>query len=160
MKITLNVNGTDYAVEIAPCELLLDVLREKLGFLSVKRGCETGDCGACTVLIDDLPVDACVYLAIRAEHKRILTLEGVGTFRNLSDLQRNMKDLLGFQCGFCAPGMILTAAALLRAIENPTEAEIRAHLAGNLCRCSGYANIVAAIRKTAAERQEARHGET
>ncbi len=151
MMLHFVVNGKETQLEVADGDLLLDVLRDRLGLRSVKRGCETGDCGACTVLIDGLPVDSCIYPAFRAEGKHILTVEGLGTPGNLHPLQKNFRELLAAQCGFCTPGMLLTAKALLDRCKSPSEEEIRQHIYGNLCRCTGYQKIVEAIRKTSAE---------
>lgn len=151
MMLHFVVNGKETQLEVADGDLLLDVLRDRLGLRSVKRGCETGDCGACTVLIDGLPVDSCIYPAFRAEGKHILTVEGLGTPGNLHPLQKNFRELLAAQCGFCTPGMLLTAKALLDRYKSPSEEEIRQHIYGNLCRCTGYQKIVEAIQKTSAE---------
>ena len=151
MMLHFVVNGKETQLEVADGDLQLDVLRDRLGLRSVKRGCETGDCGACTVLIDGLPVDSCIYPAFRAEGKHILTVEGLGTPGNLHPLQKNFRELLAAQCGFCTPGMLLTAKALLDRCKSPSEEEIRQHIYGNLCRCTGYQKIVEAIRKTSAE---------
>lgn len=151
MKLSMTVNEKAVSLEIEDGALLLDVLRDQLGLHSVKRGCETGDCGACTVLVDGLPVDSCIYPAFRAEGKSILTVEGLGTPGNLHILQKTFRERLAVQCGFCSSGMLMSAKALLDQISHPTEAEIRAHLSGNLCRCTGYQKIVESI-------QEVSHG--
>lgn len=158
MLLQFTVNGQETEVEVPGGALLLDVLRERLGLHSVKRGCETGDCGACTVLVDGMPVDSCIYPAFRANGKHVLTVEGLGTPGNLHPLQENFRQLLAAQCGFCTPGMLMTSKALLERYPSPTREQIRAHIYGNLCRCTGYEKIVEAIEKTAAERQEAEHG--
>ena len=160
MTVHMTVNGREEAVEIAEGAILLDVLREQLGLHSVKRGCETGDCGACTVLLDGQPVDSCIYPAFRAEGKTILTVEGLGTLGNLHPLQKNFKELLAAQCGFCTPGMLMTSKALLDQNPHPTQEEIREHIYGNLCRCTGYQKIVEAIEETAAQMGEETHAET
>ena len=151
MKLSMTVNEKAVSLEIEDGALLLDVLRDQLGLHSVKRGCEPGDCGACTVLVDGLPVDSCIFPAFRAEGKSILTVEGLGTPGNLHILQKAFRERLAVQCGFCSSGMLMSAKALLDQIPHPTEAEIRAHLSGNLCRCTGYQKIVESI-------QEVSHG--
>lgn len=143
MNISFELNGKKEAVEIEPDLLLIDLLR-KLGCLSVKRGCETSNCGCCTVLMEGTPILSCGILAERADGKNIVTLEG---------LQEEAKEFIGFiadqgaeQCGFCNPGMIVNTIALLRENENPTDEEIKAFLVGNLCRCSGYEGQLRGIR--------------
>ena len=148
-RINLKVNGQSYALEVDAKELLLDVIREKIGLTGTKEGCGTGECGACTVLIDGEPVNSCLYLAVRAEGKDILTIEGLGELSNLHPLQQAFIDNGSVQCGFCAPGMLLSAHALLMRNSNPSEREIREGIAGNICRCSGYVKIVSAIKQAA-----------
>lgn len=160
MKLNMTVNGNAASLRIREDALLLDVLRDGLGLHSVKRGCETGDCGACTVLIDGQPIDSCIYPAFRAEGKSILTVEGLGTPENMHILQETFRKQLAVQCGFCSSGMLMTAKALLDRIPNPTEEEIRAHLSGNLCRCTGYQKIVESIREVSQSVSEVRHGNT
>ncbi len=147
--INLKVNGQSYALQVDAKELLLDVIRERIGLTGTKEGCGTGECGACTVLIDGEPVNSCLYLAVRAEGKDILTIEGLGELSNLHPLQQAFIDNGSVQCGFCAPGMLLSAHALLMRNANPSEREIREGIAGNICRCSGYVKIVAAIKQAA-----------
>ena len=151
MNISLNINHKQYLVDIEPTEILLDVLREKLHIHSVKRGCETGECGACTVLMNGAPVNSCILLAASVHGREILTVEGIGAPENLHPLQRNFINAGAFQCGFCASGMTLSAYSLLQKIPFPTEEEIRRELSGNLCRCSGYVKIIEAVKKTAEE---------
>jgi carbon-monoxide dehydrogenase small subunit len=150
-NITLKVNGQSYSLDVDAKDLLLDVLREQIGLTGTKEGCGTGECGACTVLVDGTPVNSCLYFAIRAEGKEILTIEGLGTEAHLHPLQQAFIDNDGVQCGFCAPGMLLSAKALLDKNPNPTEHEIREGIAGNICRCSGYVKIVKAVQQAAAE---------
>ncbi len=147
--IEINVNGKDYSLEVSPEELLIDVLRDKLGLTGTKKGCETGECGACTVILDGIPVNSCLYLAVKAAHKSILTIEGLGEPDKLHPVQQSFIANAAVQCGFCAPGMLLSAKALLDENPNPTESEIRLGISGNLCRCSGYAKIVKAIGEAA-----------
>lgn len=149
--IRLNVNNRIYEVNIEPNELLVDVLRNKLGLLGTKKGCGTGECGACTVLIEGKPVNSCLVLAIRAQNKKIETVEGLGDENNLHPLQESFRNNAAVQCGFCAPGMLLTSKALLEENPNPTEQEIREGISGNICRCSGYVKIVKAVKEAARE---------
>jgi carbon-monoxide dehydrogenase small subunit len=148
-NITLNVNDRDYVLAVDVKDRLLDVLRDKLGLTGTKEGCGTGECGACTVLVDGEPVNACLYLAVRAEGKTILTVEGLGDPNALHPLQQAFVDTAAVQCGFCAPGMLLTAKALLDKNPSPSEQQIREGIAGNLCRCTGYVKIVEAIQLAA-----------
>ncbi|NSW83590.1 MAG: (2Fe-2S)-binding protein [Syntrophothermus sp.] len=156
--ITLTVNGQTYQVDVEPHALLVDVLRDKLGLTGTKKGCGTGECGACTVLMDGQPVNSCLVLAVRAQGKEIITIEGLGDPQNLHPLQKAFIKNGAVQCGFCAPGMLLSAKALLDRNPRPSEKEIRQAIAGNICRCSGYVKIVKAIQEAAAElRGEAAH---
>ena len=143
--ITMTLNGETRTVDVAPNDILLDVLRDKLGIKSPKTGCERGDCGVCTVLLDGKPVRSCLILAVEADGHEITTVEGLGK-DGLTPLQQAFIDRNAFQCGFCAPGVVLAATALLRENPDPTEQEIREALSGNLCRCTGYDSIVDAIR--------------
>lgn len=144
-EVRLIVNGESYLVSIEPNETLLDVLRNKLGLTGTKKGCDAGDCGACTVLIDGKSVPSCLVLAVSARGKEITTIEGLADGENLHPLQQAFIDHFAVQCGFCTPGMILSAKALLDENPNPTEEEVRLALAGNLCRCTGYHKIVEAV---------------
>lgn len=153
-KITLNVNNEDYVVKVNDKELLLDVLRDKLMLMGTKKGCETGECGSCTVLIDGKPVNSCMTFAVRAEGKKIETIEGLGKGDNLHPIQKSFVKNAAVQCGYCAPGMVLSSKALLEENPNPTEKEIRTGIAGNICRCSGYVNIVKAVKEAAAEMRD------
>ena len=148
--IQLQVNGQDYAAAIEPQDLLVDVLRKKLGLTGTKKGCGQGDCGACTVLIDGNPALACITLAIACRGKGITTIEGMTQNGELDPIQQSFVDHGAIQCGFCTPGMILTAKSLLDKIPNPSKDDIKKGIAGNLCRCTGYKKIVEAI-ETAAE---------
>jgi aerobic-type carbon monoxide dehydrogenase small subunit (CoxS/CutS family) len=150
--LVLNVNGIDYPVSVDHGRNLLSVLRTEIGLTGTKEGCDDCECGACMVLLDGQPVNSCSYLAAQAVGRRITTVEGVMQGDELHPLQRNLLDEGGVQCGFCTPGMIMSATALLDRTPSPTEEEIRIGLSGNLCRCTGYAKIVAAVQRTAAER--------
>jgi len=151
MKITLTVNSVRRELEIEPQERLLDVLRERLGLLGTKEGCGSGDCGACTVLMNGRAVTSCMVLAATADGADILTIEGLEHGGELHPLQQAFIEEGAVQCGFCTPGMILSAYALLEEIPDPSEDEVKRALAGNLCRCTGYSRIFAAVR-AAAER--------
>ncbi|MFI5254058.1 MAG: (2Fe-2S)-binding protein [Candidatus Limnocylindrales bacterium] len=148
---TLEVNGRAYPVEIEPSRSLLSVLRDDLGLTGSKEGCDDSECGACMVLVDGSPLNSCSYLALQAEGARITTVEGLAADGQLSPLQRAFLEQGGVQCGFCTPGMLISATALLARIPRPSDAEIRAGLAGNLCRCTGYSAIVAAVQAAAEE---------
>jgi carbon-monoxide dehydrogenase small subunit len=148
-NISLKVNGNDYSLAIDVKDRLLDVIREQIGLTGTKEGCGTGECGACTVLVDGEPVNSCLYLAVSAEGKDILTIEGLGDVASLHPLQQAFVDNAAVQCGFCAPGVLLTAKWLLDKNPNPSELEIREGIAGNICRCSGYVKMVQAIQQAA-----------
>ena len=149
--IKLNVNGKFYKVTVKVTDYLLDVLRDKLLLHGTKKGCGNGECGACTVLVDNEPVNSCLYLAIRAEEKEIITVEGLAQEDHLHILQKTFIKEGALQCGFCGPGMLLSSKALLDTNPNPSKTEIREALAGNLCRCSGYTKIIDAVDKAAKE---------
>jgi aerobic-type carbon monoxide dehydrogenase small subunit (CoxS/CutS family) len=144
MKITLKLNGEARRVDVEPNDILLDVLRESLGVKSPKIGCERGDCGACTVLLDGKSVRTCLILAIEVDGHEITTLEGL-TADGLTDLQKALLQHNSFQCGFCAPGVVLSATELLNSNPKPTEEEAKEAISGNLCRCTGYKPIIEAI---------------
>jgi carbon-monoxide dehydrogenase small subunit len=148
--VSLNINGRTHEVALEPNATLLQALRG-LGYTDVKNGCEKGDCGACAVLLDGEPVNSCLVLAWQAEGAEIVTDAGLGSLDDPHPLQEAFADSGGAQCGYCTPGMIVSAKALLDRNPNPTEEEIREAIAGNLCRCTGYAQIVDAV-KMAAER--------
>jgi aerobic carbon-monoxide dehydrogenase small subunit len=152
--ISLRVNGQDHTLEIDVKDLLLQTLREQLGLTGTKEGCGTGECGACTVLVDGEPVNSCLYFTVRAEGKQILTIEGLRRAPMLHPLQQAFIDTAALQCGFCGSGVLLSAKALLDRSPNPTEEEIRESLAGNICRCTGYSKMIQAIQKAAALLQE------
>jgi carbon-monoxide dehydrogenase small subunit len=154
-QINLNVNGEEHLVEIEPHWTLLYVLREILDLTGTKEGCSAGDCGACTVLIDGHSVNSCLVLAMRAEGRQIVTIEGLAAEGTLHPIQDAFIEAGGVQCGFCTPGLILRTLEFLNENPEPTELEIRRAISGNLCRCTGYTKIVAAI-KLAAERMARR----
>lgn len=158
MKIAFCLNGENRTEEVAGGEVLIDFLRDRMHVHSVKRGCENAECGACTVLVDGLAVNACIYLAARIDGKTVTTLEGVGGPESLHPIQQAFIEHGAVQCGFCGSGMILSALSLLRQNPAPTEHEIREGIAGNLCRCSGYTKIVEAVAD-AAERMRGGDGE-
>lgn len=144
MMISLTINGKRYSLECSPGETLLDVLR-RLGFKSIKRGCDTGNCGACTVLIDNRPVATCIMLAVQANGSQITTLEGLTESGEIRHIQEAFLDNGAPQCGFCSPGILLVAKALLDSRPEPGRDDIRRAISGNICRCSGYVKIVDAI---------------
>ena len=143
--IELSINGDTYDVLVSPNNTLLEVLRDKLGLMGTKRGCDLGACGACTVLVNGEAYLSCVMLAVDAGGKDILTIEGLAAGGELHPLQSSFVEKGGLQCGFCTPGMILTAKAILNEEENPTEDVIKRKMAGNLCRCTGYKKVVEAV---------------
>ena len=147
--VALTVNGQPAVVTVEPRRLLMDVLRDELGLTGTHEGCGYGVCGACTVLLDDEPVRACLLFAVQASGHRITTVEGLGTAEHLHPLQAAFRDEHGLQCGFCTPGFVMTALHFLREHPQPTRGEIREALAGNLCRCTGYQYIVNAIERAA-----------
>jgi carbon-monoxide dehydrogenase small subunit len=148
-KIVLHVNGKERSVEVEPRWMLSDVLRNQLGLTGTHVGCEQGICGACTVLIDGRPERSCLTLAVQAEGREITTIEGATPDEGLSPLQEAFQKHHGLQCGFCTPGMILTAEALLRQENDPDEETIREAMSGNICRCTGYQSIVDSIKEAA-----------
>ena len=152
MALSVTVNGLSRHWNIAPGDLLLDVLRRE-GYFGVKRGCEKGECGACTVLLDGKPVNSCLTFAAQTEGKEILTIEGLAHGDTLDLLQEAFLDQAAVQCGFCTPGMILAAKALLDRQPHPTEAQVREALAGNYCRCTGYVKPVKAVLAVAAKKR-------
>lgn len=143
--ITLTINNEEYELAVKPNMTLLDLLRYELRLTGTKRGCDLGDCGSCTVLLDGRPVNSCLVLAVQANGKNVLTIEGLETDEGLHPVQQSFIDHGAIQCGFCTPGMILSGKALLDRNPNPDEREIRTALSGNLCRCTGYQKIIEAI---------------
>jgi carbon-monoxide dehydrogenase small subunit len=145
VDLTFDVNGTERTVQVEPRETLADVLRERLALTGTKVSCDAQVCGACTVLVDDLAVSACTYLAVDADGRRVRTVEGLATDGRLDRLQQAFIDHAGFQCGFCTPGMLMAATALLEDDPQPGRDAVIHGLEGNLCRCTGYAHIVDAV---------------
>ncbi len=146
MKITLNVNEQEYQVDVSPTEILAHVLRQKVGTKSLKCGCERGDCGSCTILLDGKSVKSCLVLAVEADKRKIKTLEGLMKNGKMTKLQEKFLSHNSFQCGYCAPGMTMSVTELLDNNPHPDEEEIKEAIAGNLCRCTGYSPIIDAIK--------------
>lgn len=156
--ILLNINDENYEIAIEPNMTLLDVLRDQLQLTGTKKGCNDGDCGACTVLIDGKTAASCTTLAVDVQGTKIITIEGLSKNGVLHPVQQAFIDKFAIQCGFCSPGMIMSALALLNDNPDPTEAEIRDYMRGNLCRCTGYVKIIDAVneaKKTYAGKKEA-----
>src|SRR5438093_458850 len=149
LPATLNVNGTPYPVELDPHMSLLNAVRDEIGLTGSKEGCDDSECGACMMLLDGRPVNACSYLALQAEGVAVTTVEGLAADGGLSPLQQAFLAHGGVQCGFCTPGMLISATALLAKQPKPTEDEVRIGLSGNLCRCTGYDGIVKAVLSVA-----------
>jgi carbon-monoxide dehydrogenase small subunit len=145
LPLTLNVNGIAYPLELEPGTTLLYAVREGVGLTGAKEGCDDSECGACMMLLDGKPVNSCSYLALQADGREVTTVEGLAGDDELSPLQRAFLEHGGVQCGFCTPGMLVSATALLTAEPRPTEDEVRIALSGNLCRCTGYDGIVKAV---------------
>jgi carbon-monoxide dehydrogenase small subunit len=150
-QIRVKVQGTEHAVEVESRLLLVHLLREKLGLTGTHIGCDTTHCGACTVLLDGRPVKSCTVLAMQADGRDVATVEGLEQVGNLHPVQEGFFQEHGLQCGFCTPGMLMTTSALLERNPDPTELEIRQAISGNLCRCTGYVNIVKAVQYAAAK---------
>jgi len=146
-KISMVVNGKAYSLEVDIRESLLEVLRNRLHLTGVKQGCSVGECGACTVLIDGLPVNSCIYLAVWADGRKITTIEGVSKDGELSKVQQAFVDEGAVQCGFCTPGLVLTATALTESGRKYSDEEIKREISGHLCRCTGYNKIFNAVKR-------------
>jgi carbon-monoxide dehydrogenase small subunit len=149
MRITVKVNGTERSAEVEPRLLLVHFLRDELGLTGTHIGCDTSGCGACTVLVDGTPIKSCTYLAVQADGRQVETVEGLLDGATLHPIQEAFKQEHGLQCGFCTPGMMLTAKALLASNPKPSAEEVRWALSGNVCRCTGYMNIVKAVQAAA-----------
>ncbi len=149
--VELTVNGVPYPVAIETSRNLSGVLRDELGLTGTKEGCDDCECGACMVLLDGQPINSCSYLAVQAQGREITTVEGLAEGDDLHPLQRNILAAGGVQCGFCTPGMLMSATALLERNPDPSQDEIKIGLSGNLCRCTGYAKILDAVSNTAVE---------
>ena len=154
--IRMQVNGKDYTVDVPSQRLLIDCLRYDLGLTGTKEGCSVGVCGACTVLMDGALISSCLTLAVLADGKEIVTVEGLARNGNLHPVQQAFIDFGGFQCGICTPGMVVAAKALLDANPNPSDDDIKDWMMGNLCRCTGYYKIIESIRGAAARMQTER----
>jgi len=147
--IKITVNGEHYEKEVLVHKSLLDFLRDDINLTGTKKGCDNGDCGSCTVLLNGKPVNSCMMLAVEADGCEVLTIEGISNGKELHPIQRAFVDSGAIQCGYCTPGMVIAAKALLDENFNPTEKEIREAIVGHLCRCTGYDQIVSAIKKAA-----------
>jgi aerobic carbon-monoxide dehydrogenase small subunit len=149
MKVTLNVNGVEHSGDIEPRVLLVDFIRTNLAMTGTHVGCDTTSCGACTVLLDGEPVKSCTMLAVQVAGRKLTTVEGLGQGAALDPIQVGFHEEHGLQCGFCTPGMLLVTKSLLERNPNPSESEIRWAISGNICRCTGYMNIVKAVKHAA-----------
>ncbi len=148
-KISFSVNGEKYTVEVEANKTLLNLIREDLNLTGTKEGCGAGECGSCTIIIDNKAINSCMMLAVEADGKEILTVEGLAKNGVLDELQQAFINNAALQCGYCTPGMLMSAKALLMRNPNPTEAEIKEAISGNLCRCTGYKAIVDAVKEAA-----------
>ena len=153
-KIRFTINREVKEIEVEPNKTLLKMLREDLDLIGAKEGCGAGECGACTVLVDNKPVNSCLMLAVEADGKKIITIEGLSDGINLDPLQKSFIKHNALQCGYCTPGMIISARALLDRNNNPSEEDIKEALAGNLCRCTGYQRVIDAVLDAAAGKGE------
>lgn len=147
-RIRITVNGETYDHLVQPGRTLLEFLREDLGLTGTKEGCDEGDCGACAVILNGLVVNSCLTLAVEADKAEVTTIEGLHRGDELHPIQKSFVDCGAVQCGFCTPGMIMTTKAMLEEIPDPSEEDIKRYLAGNLCRCTGYAKIMDAVKET------------
>ena len=153
-EITVTVNGDRHSLEIESRLLLVHLLREKLGLTGTHVGCDTTSCGACTVLVDGVPIKSCTHFAVQVDGREVKTVEGLAQGGELHPIQQGFREEHGLQCGFCTPGMMLVSTALLEENPNPSEEEIRWALSGNICRCTGYQNIVKAVQWAATKMKE------
>jgi carbon-monoxide dehydrogenase small subunit len=153
-EITVTVNGAEHSLEVEPRLLLVHFLREKLGLTGTHVGCDTTSCGACTVLVDGVPIKSCTQFAVQVDGKAVQTVEGLAQGGELHPIQEGFREEHGLQCGFCTPGMMLVSSVLLTENPNPTEEEIRWAISGNICRCTGYQNIVKAVQWAANKQRE------
>jgi len=153
-EIAVTVNGAEHSLEVEPRLLLVHLLREKLGLTGTHVGCDTTSCGACTVLVDGVPIKSCTHFAVQVDGREVKTVEGLKQGAELDPIQVGFKEEHGLQCGFCTPGMLLVTAALLEENPDPTEEEIRWAISGNICRCTGYQNIVKAVQWAAKNMRE------
>ncbi len=153
-QIVTKINGQQHVLQVSPRKTLLAMLREQLQLTGTKEGCGTGDCGACTVLLDGQPVNSCLVLGVEIDGREVITIEGLDNDGELHPVQEALVERGGMQCGFCTPGIALNGAALLQDNPDPDEAQIRRALAGNLCRCTGYVKIVEAIQEAARKWRE------
>jgi aerobic-type carbon monoxide dehydrogenase small subunit (CoxS/CutS family) len=151
IKLNFTLNGVPICVEVDPRERLIDLLRNRLGLTGTKEGCGEGECGACTILVNAKPVNSCLMLAVQVQGQEVLTIEGIGSRQKPHPVQRAFVEVGAVQCGYCTPGMILAAVALLQANPRPNRKEIRQAMSGNLCRCTGYENIILAVEQAARE---------
>jgi len=149
--LTMKLNGEEVTIHIKPDAMLLDVLRDELGLMGTKEACGEGECGACTVLLDGQPVASCLMPALKAQGREVYTVEGLASGGNLHPLQKSFIEHGGVQCGYCTPGMLMSAKALLDRNPHPTEDEIKEAISGNLCRCTGYVKIVEAIKAASSD---------
>ena len=150
MEVTVNVNGTQRTADVEPRRLLVHVIREDFALTGTHIGCDTTHCGACTVLLDGVPVKSCTVLAVQADGRQVMTVEGLEQGGKLDPIQVGFTQEHGLQCGYCTPGMLMTSYALLRSNSSPSEGQIRQAISGNLCRCTGYVNIVKSVQHAAA----------
>ena len=156
MQTSIKVNGEEYTADVEPRLLLVDFLRDNLGLTGTKNGCDTGQCGVCTILLNGVSVKSCTVLAVQADSSDVLTIEGVAQDDRFSSLPEGFSEMHGLQCGFCTPGMVMSSIDLLQHNPNPSEAEIRYWLDGVLCRCTGYHNVVRAVQYAAEKMQQDR----
>ena len=153
-EITATINGAEHSLEVESRLLLVHLLREKLGLTGTHVGCDTSSCGACTVLVDGVPIKSCTHFAVQVDGREVKTVEGLANGAELHPIQEGFREEHGLQCGFCTPGMMLVSSALLEENPDPTEEEIRWALSGNICRCTGYQNIVKSVQWAANKLKE------